>query len=345
MANGYERFFNNPLVMLGANMMQASDPRMEGLGGLGAGISATGEAMRERAQLAEENERARMLADLQMREYQSELDQQQAEQNAREQFAAQAGLTPAQRAAIRAGYGGQVAKAQFAEPDVSGAMKIYRDAGGREGTGKSFYDFYREDFKLPGGAEAPPYKIPANFMLKDPSDYSKGVVRIPGGPGKTQEAASKEAMIDVSKSLIPDVYNLVFEGGDPQGDVRRGVLFQKTATQYGFPGMLAPEGSKLAQNMEVGIQAITRLETGAAMPPGEVANTRRRFEPSPLDADDVIRIKLRAYELFHDNAKRYLSPTEDGYTVDVELAIADATKEMEGNAGADTGWKVIEVSE
>ena len=89
MANGYEQFFNNPLVMLGANMMRAADPRMEGLGGLGAGISATGETMRQRAQLAEESERARMLADLQMREYQSGLEQQQAEQERLQAFAAQ----------------------------------------------------------------------------------------------------------------------------------------------------------------------------------------------------------------------------------------------------------------
>ena len=68
-------FFQNPLVMMGARLMQASDPRMTGLGGLGAAITGTGQELQQRAQLAEENERARMLADLQMREIEGKLSQ------------------------------------------------------------------------------------------------------------------------------------------------------------------------------------------------------------------------------------------------------------------------------
>ncbi len=66
-------FFQNPLVMMGARLMQASDPRMTGLGGLGAAITGTGQELQQRAQLAEENERARMLADLQMQALQAQL--------------------------------------------------------------------------------------------------------------------------------------------------------------------------------------------------------------------------------------------------------------------------------
>ena len=55
--------------------MSASDPRGQGLGGLGTAITGTGQMLRQQAQLAEENERARMLADIQAQTLQNELAQ------------------------------------------------------------------------------------------------------------------------------------------------------------------------------------------------------------------------------------------------------------------------------
>ncbi len=70
--DGYNQFFQNPLVMLGAGMMRGADPRGEGLGGLGFGLLNTGQILRQQQQLDVENERARQLADLQMRAFQAQ---------------------------------------------------------------------------------------------------------------------------------------------------------------------------------------------------------------------------------------------------------------------------------
>jgi hypothetical protein len=58
------------------------------------------------------------------------------------------------------------------------------------------------------------------------------------------------------------------------------------------------DGRPIATRMEFGIQAITRGETGAAMPASEVANTRVRFMPSVLDSDEDIALKLQMFEMF-----------------------------------------------
>ncbi len=73
----YSAFFNNPLVMLGAGMMAGADPQREGLGGFGSAILNTGQAMRDQAQLEEENRRARAAADLQMEVFRNRIAQQQ----------------------------------------------------------------------------------------------------------------------------------------------------------------------------------------------------------------------------------------------------------------------------
>lgn len=71
----FEDYIQNPLVQFGARLMAASDPRRQGLGGLGEAVTGTGTMLRQQAQLAEENERARMLADLQVQELQNKLAQ------------------------------------------------------------------------------------------------------------------------------------------------------------------------------------------------------------------------------------------------------------------------------
>lgn len=128
----FEDYIQNPLVQFGARLMAASDPRRQGLGGLGEAVTGTGAMLRERAQLAEENERARMLADLQVQELQSAMAQRQAEQAeaqrqiaAQQEFAAQPGLSPMQSAAIQAGYGPQVVERLF-EPEAQ--PKLYTKA-------------------------------------------------------------------------------------------------------------------------------------------------------------------------------------------------------------------------
>ena len=77
----------HPLTLLGAGMMAGSDPRRTGLGGIGAGLLQTESRLAERAELAEEQDRARMLADLKMQQFKNKQRQAQAEQQARQSYA------------------------------------------------------------------------------------------------------------------------------------------------------------------------------------------------------------------------------------------------------------------
>jgi len=191
-----------------------------------------------------------------------------------------------------------------------------------------------------------PYNVPSNYMLVDPHDYTKGITPIPGGPkdpaseSLTPEQAAKTAMLETARTFTPVITNLIFSGGDAlTGEINRGVLFEKAMSNV-VPGALVPEGSRVGNAMEFGIQAITRGETGAAMPPEEVNNTRKRFEPSFTDSDQVIRQKITAYKLFMNNMSRYLDPTnarKGNWNVDYELAMADAAKLINDTGD---GWSI-----
>lgn len=200
-----------------------------------------------------------------------------------------------------------------------------------------------------------PFKVPSGYMPEYAPDGKTviGVKPIPGGPAaqRAGEVAGKEAMIDTATNYLGTIDELMFEGDSAIGDINRRVLAEKTVDGF-VPGFLIPQGNKLANAYEYGIQGITRLETGAAMPPEEVKNTRRRFEPSIFDSDDVIRQKRVAYELFLRNAKKYLDPKaakEGNWSVNVDQAMADAAKVMgiksyasEDEAAAAMGLKPVE---
>ena len=68
------------------------------------------------------------------------------------------------------------------------------------------------------------------------------------------------------------------------------------------------EGQQLASLQEKGFQAITRIETGAAMPPEEIENTKSRFQPGPLDSHEEILEKWRAYKFFISSAVHMIDP-------------------------------------
>lgn len=156
------------------------------------------------------------------------------------------------------------------------------------------------------------FKVPAGFMT-DPNDPGR-VVPIPGGPQaqRAGETAGKEAMLDVARRFTPVIKNTLFSNGDvATGAIDRKALLQMDANNFGIPGALVPEGAEAGNAYELGIQGITRTETGAAMPKEEVDNTRRRFQPNSFDSDKAIRNKYLAYEHFLNNAGDYLDPNRD----------------------------------
>jgi hypothetical protein len=136
----------------------------------------------------------------------------------------------------------------------------------------------------------PAFKVPSGFMLKDATNPALGVTPIPGGPKDKEsgESAGKIQMLRTAEAALEGASNLVFnEDGSPnwKNIAMAGSNVPKT------------EGRELRNQMEFGIQAITRLETGAAMPESEVNNTRERFQPSVFDSPETIKLKM---EMFND---------------------------------------------
>jgi len=120
------------------------------------------------------------------------------------------------------------------------------------------------------------------------------------------DVASKLAMLDTARAEMPNMEQMMF-GKD---GINRDLIKQAWGIGVAEPvaGLVSPEAGKLFAGFEYGIQAITRAETGAAMPASEIDNTRKRFMPKPWDSDDVVNQKWNAYKLFINNAKKYLDP-------------------------------------
>lgn len=146
------------------------------------------------------------------------------------------------------------------------------------------------------------FKIPTGFQLLDPNNPTKGVTPIPGGPkdNLTGENAGKAQMLRTAQKAAKGIEKLVF---DADGSLNRTNLFNAA---FGTPGT---DGRELRIKMEFGIQGITRIETGAAMPESEVDNTRERFMPSVFDSIKIAKLKLQMFNEFLGGTLRLLDPT------------------------------------
>lgn len=153
------------------------------------------------------------------------------------------------------------------------------------------------------------FSVPSGFMLRDPKNPGKGIQPIPGGPAdkQTVESASKTAAIELSRKQIPEIEKLLFneDGSINRKNLRNSSISLPFTNTKGIP---FTKGSELATRMEVGIQAITRAETGAAMPPEEVENTRKRFQPGALDSDNQVKIKLEMFKDFLNGSLKLIRP-------------------------------------
>lgn len=146
------------------------------------------------------------------------------------------------------------------------------------------------------------YKVPDGFMLKDPQDPNKGITPIPGGPrdNLTTENAAKTQSLKTAADQVPKIRNLIF---DEEGGIDR-VNLANAAIGTPFT-----DGRTLDQLYEFGIQAITRGETGAAMPPEELLNTAKRFKPSLADSDEMIEAKVNIFEDFLNGTIKLIDPS------------------------------------
>jgi len=120
------------------------------------------------------------------------------------------------------------------------------------------------------------------------------------------EAAGKTAMLRTAKELFPVIQSKMFDSsGKPDMSVIRdafAITLDPTPGDFVSKYFTSDESHEIANAFEVGIQGITRTETGAAMPPEEVRNTRKRFLPGPMDGDAEILQKWNAYQFFINSA-------------------------------------------
>jgi hypothetical protein len=152
---------------------------------------------------------------------------------------------------------------------------------------------------------SPPYKIPPGYMMKDPSRPELGVEAIPGAPKEKVAVgdASKIQSMRLAKSFIPTIEEILFQT-DENGELmpnNYNILMADANTPFS-------DGRTANGLYEQGIQAITRGETGAAMPPEEVANTRKRFQPNSLDSDALKWAKWNSFRLFLGGTLRLIDP-------------------------------------
>ncbi len=156
---------------------------------------------------------------------------------------------------------------------------------------------------------APEFKIPSGYRLVNPENPGLGLEPIPGSgvDTATPEKAAKQQMMRTAKEAVPIVKELLF---NKDGSINRKNIFTMDVPLVpGDKGIPWTDGKKLRTAMEFGIQAITRGETGAAMPPSEVDNTRERFQPSIWDNDETIKLKLEMYEKFINGSIHLMDPT------------------------------------
>jgi len=146
------------------------------------------------------------------------------------------------------------------------------------------------------------FKIPAGTRLVDRNDPTKGVEPIPGGPKDTLsgENAAKAQMLRTAIKASKGIRGLVCA---KDGSLDRVNLFN---ANFATPGT---KGRELRNKMEFGIQAITRGETGAAMPDSEVDNTRERFQPSLFDSVKTANLKLKMFDEFLRGNLKLIDPT------------------------------------
>ncbi len=153
------------------------------------------------------------------------------------------------------------------------------------------------------------FKVPKGFMFdKDETGKIIGIKPIPGSKADRLGAgdATKVQMLRTAQKAAKGIRKLIFDKFDKKGigiELNRGNLFNAA---FNVP---FSDGRKLRNKMEFGIQGITRGETGAAMPPAEVDNTRIRFTPSIFDTAEIARLKLEMFDDFLSGTLQLIDPS------------------------------------
>lgn len=143
MATGYERFLQHPATVMGATMMSASDPDRQGLGGVGRGILAAGDAVNYQRAFDERMKRSEVLRSLQELELRrAQLDEMLSERQRAAQARWLAGVGPQDKAMAEA-YPELYAQSRMREPKLTTAQRNY-EAAIAQGYQGTLMDFMEE---------------------------------------------------------------------------------------------------------------------------------------------------------------------------------------------------------
>lgn len=174
-------------------------------------------------------------------------------------------------------------------------------------------------------------KPPPGFMWdpKDPDNLLpiKGGAKERETPERAAKIANTQEAIRLLKGNpeegIPSARDLIF---DQNGEVDRTNLINMSLNTPGT------EGAQLRIKFEQAMQTLTRNETGAAMPPEEIENTRRRYEPKPTDSKEVLGLKLNALD---DVLGRTLKLMDPSGRFETERFQPDTTKKKDFSTMSD----------
>jgi hypothetical protein len=150
-----------------------------------------------------------------------------------------------------------------------------------------------------------------------------------GGGGMAQPLpvgdAGKVQMMRTAQEALQGVEKLLY---NQDGSLNR---LNLAAARVPGLGVTVPgtDGQMLATQFEQGIQAITRMETGAAMAPSEIENTRTRFQPGALDSEPVAALKLKLFKGFVDGSLSLVQKDKNG---NARFDDAKFNTEFESNA-------------
>lgn len=160
----------------------------------------------------------------------------------------------------------------------------------------------------------------------DEQGKRKSLKAIAGGPADkpmSAEQAGKIMMMRSAQAAIPTIKNIMFK----DGKVDWGAVKASNMPVFGGAMPLHNKGKRLAQAYELGIQAITRVETGAAMPDAELDNTRERYQCNVWDSEDSCIQKFLGYKLFINGYGGLVSKGKDG-KAQFDSAKADAAESL-----------------
>jgi hypothetical protein len=173
---------------------------------------------------------------------------------------------------------------------------------------------------------------------------------------ESPETSGKFAMLDSALENMDSVYENLY---NKDGSINQDALFGSTVIDAvsgipvvgAFTGKFArsyfePEASLLQNALELGMQAITRTETGAAMASSEIANTKARFMPTTGDSPELIQQKLTAYRNFLETTTKMIRDRKKSHGTipyyvikkNVDDSFTKAKSESSGSA-ASREWK------